>query len=86
MDIRKTIDLVEATTQPAKLETTPLPYTHKDLIFDELLTFEGQTFLEWSRGRGYPVTPTPFDHPLAAAHEAAADLCYDQYYQTVNSL
>jgi len=50
------------------------------------LTFEGQTFLEWSRGRGYPVTPTPFDHPLAAAHEAAADLCYDQYYQTVNSL
>ena len=31
MDIRKTIDLVEATTQPAKLETTPLPYTHKAL-------------------------------------------------------
>jgi len=31
MDIRETIDLVEATTRPAKLETTPLPYTHKAL-------------------------------------------------------
>jgi Fe-Mn family superoxide dismutase len=31
MDIRDTIDLVEATTRPAKLETTPLPYTHKAL-------------------------------------------------------
>jgi Fe-Mn family superoxide dismutase len=31
MDIRETIDLVEAATQPAKLETTPLPYTHKAL-------------------------------------------------------
>jgi Fe-Mn family superoxide dismutase len=31
MDLRDTIDLVEARTQPAKLETTPLPYTHKAL-------------------------------------------------------
>jgi Fe-Mn family superoxide dismutase len=31
MDIRKTIDLLEATTVPAKLETTPLPYGAKDL-------------------------------------------------------
>ena len=31
MDIRETIDLVEAATMPAKLETTPLPYTHKAL-------------------------------------------------------
>ena len=30
-DIREIIDLVEATTRPAKLETTPLPYTHKAL-------------------------------------------------------
>jgi len=29
--MRKIIDLVEATTRPAKLETTSLPYTHKDL-------------------------------------------------------
>ena len=31
MDIRETLDLLEATTVPAKLETTPLPYTHKAL-------------------------------------------------------
>jgi superoxide dismutase, Fe-Mn family len=31
MDIRDTIDLVEASTRPAKLETTPLPYGVKDL-------------------------------------------------------
>ena len=30
-DIREQIDLIEATTRPAKLETTPLPYTHKAL-------------------------------------------------------
>jgi len=29
--MRKDINLVEATTKPAKLETTPLPYTHKAL-------------------------------------------------------
>jgi Fe-Mn family superoxide dismutase len=31
MNIRDTIDIVEASTRPAKLETTPLPYGHKDL-------------------------------------------------------
>jgi Fe-Mn family superoxide dismutase len=31
MDIRNTIDLVEASTREAKLETTPLPYGEKDL-------------------------------------------------------
>jgi len=31
MDIRETINLVEASTVPAKLETTPLPYGVKDL-------------------------------------------------------
>jgi Fe-Mn family superoxide dismutase len=29
--MRDIIELVEATTKPAKLETTPLPYTHKAL-------------------------------------------------------
>ena len=31
MSIRNHIDLVEASTRPAKLETTPLPYGEKDL-------------------------------------------------------
>jgi Fe-Mn family superoxide dismutase len=31
MEIRNTIDILEATTRPAKLETTPLPYSEKEL-------------------------------------------------------
>jgi Fe-Mn family superoxide dismutase len=31
MEIRQTLDLLEASTRPAKLETTPLPYGQKDL-------------------------------------------------------
>jgi Fe-Mn family superoxide dismutase len=31
MDFRQSLDLVEATTRPAKLETTPLPYGERDL-------------------------------------------------------
>jgi hypothetical protein len=31
MSIRNHIDLLEASTRPAKLETTPLPYGVKDL-------------------------------------------------------
>ena len=31
-DLRKLTDLVEASTRPAKLETTPLPYGPKDLM------------------------------------------------------
>ena len=31
MDIRRTLDLLEASTKPAKLETTPLPYGVRDL-------------------------------------------------------
>lgn len=31
MNIRKEINLIEASTQPAKLETTPLPYTERAL-------------------------------------------------------
>ena len=31
MEIRQTLDLLEASTKPAKLETTPLPYGPKDL-------------------------------------------------------
>jgi Fe-Mn family superoxide dismutase len=31
MQLRDTIDLIEATTRPAKLETTPLPYGIRDL-------------------------------------------------------
>jgi hypothetical protein len=43
--------------------------------------FDGQTFLEWSRSRGYEVTPPPGDHPLEQAHQAAAEYWKTQYQQ-----
>jgi hypothetical protein len=40
-------------------------------ICQHLQDFDGQTFLEWSRGRGF--AESPGWHPLEAAHVAAAD-------------
>lgn len=45
----------------------------------DLQTFEGLTFLEWSRLNNFAVTPTPFDHPLEAAHDAARRLWINEY-------
>ena len=36
-----------------------------------MTTFEGQTFLDWSRNRGYPIGPG--GHPVEQAHLAATD-------------
>jgi hypothetical protein len=58
----------------------------QDLTFPELLLFEGQTFLEWSKSRGYAVTPTPGDHPLEQAHQHAAALWFDLYQQKILTL
>lgn len=60
--------------------------TLQDLTFPELLSFNGQTFLEWSRTKGYKVTPAPYDHPLEEAHENAAIFWYDHYRQTINAM
>jgi len=40
-------------------------------IKPHMTTFEGQTFLDWSRGRGFEISPAW--HPLESAHAAAAD-------------
>lgn len=37
-----------------------------------LKTFEGQTLLEWSKNKGFPISETL--HPLESAHAAAADI------------
>lgn len=54
----------------------PPPYIEmlQNLILPNLMTFEGTDFLTWSRNHGYPVTPTPGDHPLELAHEKAKEL------------
>lgn len=51
MDIRQTIDLLEATTVPAKLETTPLPYGVKDL--DPVLSADSINYHYEHLAKGY---------------------------------
>jgi hypothetical protein len=46
----------------------------QNLTLPEMSDFEGTDFLTWSRDRGYPITPTPGDHPLELAHAHAAQL------------
>jgi Fe-Mn family superoxide dismutase len=51
MDIRNTIDILEATTRPAKLETTPLPYSERDL--DPVLSKENIIYHYEHLAKGY---------------------------------
>ena len=44
----------------------------QDYVQPHMTKFNGQTFLDWSRHNGFPVSNTL--HPLEAAHIAAADL------------
>ena len=43
----------------------------QDYVKPHMTTFEGQTFLDWSRANNYPISTT--FHPLEAAHRAAGD-------------
>lgn len=51
----------------ARLQQSVAPYLHD---------FDGMTFLEWSRAKGYPESATW--HPLDQAHSAAADFMFDR--------
>ena len=57
----------------------------KDLrtaVRPDLETFQGQTFLEWSYSKNFPVTDLL--HPLEQAHRSAADLWRDRYAQLLH--
>jgi hypothetical protein len=54
-----------------KWHTTPAVSELQNYIRPYLTAFEGQTFLEWSRLHGYPISA--LCHPLDLAHAAAAD-------------
>lgn len=52
----------------------------QDQIGSYIKTFDGQNFLEWTRQKNLPISPT--DHPLEKAHAMAAELMVqnlDQY-------
>ena len=54
-----------------QFHTSPAVTHLQSCILPYMTTFEGQTFLKWSRQNGYKESPTW--HPLEAAHRAAAD-------------
>jgi hypothetical protein len=65
-------------------QTQPVAYieTLRNQVAPDLNTFEGQTFLDWSRDKNFAITELL--HPLEQAHESAADLwhnCYQQILQ-----
>lgn len=43
------------------------------------LFHEDLNFLDWARSMNFAITASPGDHPLAEAHQAAADLWLDRY-------
>jgi len=49
--MRKEINLIEASTRPAKLETTPLPYAEKD--FDPVMSKETIDYHYEHLAKGY---------------------------------
>jgi hypothetical protein len=51
--------------------TTPAVTELQNYVKPYMTTFEGKSFLDWSRFKGYPESGAW--HPLEAAHEAAAD-------------
>ena len=52
--------------------TTPAVSYLQSCVAPHMTTFDGKTFLAWSRDHGYP--ETALWHPLEAAHRAAGDL------------
>jgi hypothetical protein len=50
---------------------TPAVTDLQDYVYPYMTTFNGQTFLEYSRANNYPISSTL--HPLEDAHQAAGD-------------
>lgn len=54
--------------------TGPAIIELQEYIRPHLVDFEGKTFYEWSRHKGFEISP--LWHPLEAAHEAASELMF----------
>ena len=59
-----------------KWHATPAVTDAQDYIKPYMLTFENKTFLDWSKSKGFEISPTL--HPLESAHKAGASLMLDQ--------
>ena len=56
--------------------TTPAVTDLQQQMRDYMTTFDGETFLDWSRKKNYPISETL--HPLEAAHEAGAKYMFTE--------
>jgi hypothetical protein len=65
------------------VHTPPYIKSLQNIIKKPLETFEGRTFLDWCKHRGFEITPTPGDHPLLEAHKSAAELWKSRYQQAL---
>jgi len=57
--------------------TTPVITDLQNYIKPYMTTFDGKTFLDWSRTNNYAISTT--FHPLEAAHKSAADLVFNSF-------
>jgi len=57
--------------------TTPAVIDLQEYIRPYMTTFDGQTFLEWSRNNNYAISTTL--HPLETAHQTAAELMFNSF-------
>lgn len=55
-----------------KWHTSPAIIELQNYIRPYLITFDNQTFLEWTKEKGFPISETL--HPLEEAHQAAFEL------------
>jgi hypothetical protein len=63
--------------------TTPAIVAMQEYIRPYMNEFNGQSFLEWSKSKGFKMSKTL--HPLEAAHQAAADLVHQNLDKWTNS-
>ncbi len=57
--------------------TSPAVHELQQSIAPHIKKFENKTFLDWSKEKGFEISPTM--HPLEAAHKAAAEYAVDHF-------
>jgi hypothetical protein len=63
---------IDALIFETEWHTTPAIVSLQNYIRPHMTTFEGQTFLSWTKQKGFPISETL--HPLEEAHQAAFEL------------
>lgn len=71
LNIQKEVNDSYDSIEPRSIKTL------KKLTKNQLKSFDGSTFLEWSEKKGFEITPLL--HPLQPAHDAAADFWIETY-------